>query len=187
MAWSRNRALDAEMPIEFKPLSMMDLRSRPGEVLDDVARSGQAFVIERNGQQKACLVPISCFLPDIQTSRIADELDKLIAANEHYRMAITDTREIQLIFRGLAEKLDIAITVTLPHGYPSKSPIVAADPIDKACPHRWQDGSLCIFGTMDTWNPGKHDVVYVLKLCRRWLANYSAWQHAGKWPSQEGS
>ena len=173
--------------IEFQPLSMMELRSKPGEVLDDVASKGRAFVIERNGQQKACLVPISFFLPDIQPSRVADELNKLIDANEHYRIAITDSREIQLIFRALSEKVDLAITVTLPHGYPNKSPIIAADPIDEACPHRWQDGSLCIYGAMDTWNPGKHDVVHVLKLCRGWLANYSAWKQTGKWPSQERS
>ena len=175
------------MYIEFQSLSMMDLRSKPGEVLDDVARSGKAFVIERNGQQKACLVPISFFLPDIQTNRVADELDKLVDAEEHYRIRITDKREIQLIFRDLAEKTDIDVIVTLPHGYPNKSPIVAADPIDKACPHRWQDGSLCIYGAMKIWNPGEHDMLHVLKLCRRWLANYLVWQQAGKWPTQEGS
>ena len=51
------------MFIEFKSLPMMALRSRPGEVLDEVSREGTSFLIERNGQQLACLVPISCFLP----------------------------------------------------------------------------------------------------------------------------
>ena len=41
--------------IEFKPLPMMALRSSPGEVLDEVSREGAAYLIERNGQQKACL------------------------------------------------------------------------------------------------------------------------------------
>lgn len=175
------------MPIEFQPLSMMDLRSKPGEVLDDVARGGRAFVIERNGQQKACLVPISFFLPDIQASRLTDELDKLVDAEEHYRMAITDNREIQLVFRDLAEKGEIDVTVTLPHGYPNKSPTITADPIDEACPHRWRDGSLCIYGAMDAWNPGKHDVMHALTLCRRWLAKYLAWQQTGKWQNQDGN
>ena len=39
------------MHIEFKPLSMMALRSKPGEVLDEVSRGGTSFLIERNGQQ----------------------------------------------------------------------------------------------------------------------------------------
>ena len=36
------------------------------------AEQGQAFVIERNGKQKACLVPMSVFFPDIAPARIAD-------------------------------------------------------------------------------------------------------------------
>ncbi len=170
------------MPISFRVLSMMDLRGRPGEVLDDVARNGQAFVIERNGQQKACLVPISFFLPDIQTNRVIAELDKLSDAKEHYRMAITEEREIQLIFRDLNGDSEIDVTVTLPHGYPNKSPIVSAEPLDEQCPHRWQDGTLCIYGAMDTWNPGKHDMLDVLKLCRRWIAHYLIWKREGEWP-----
>ena len=75
------------MHIEFKPLPMMALRSSPGEVLDEVSREGAAFLIERNGQQKACLVPISSFLPDIQRSRVTAELDRLEESNEHYRVA----------------------------------------------------------------------------------------------------
>ena len=170
------------MPINFKVLSMMELRSKPGEVLDDVARNGQTFIVERNGQQKACLVPISFFLPDIETSRISSELDKLSDAKEHYRVTVTDEHEIQLIFRDLSADIEIDVTVTLPHGYPNKSPIISAEPIDEQCPHRWQDGSLCIYGAMDTWNPGRHDVLHVLKLCRRWIAHYSVWQQLGEWP-----
>ena len=165
---------------------MMDLRGRPGEVLDDVARNGQAFVIERNGQQKACLVPISFFLPDIQTSRVAAELDKLSDTKENYRITITDTHEIQLIFRDLCVDSEINVTVTLPNGYPNRSPIVSAEPIDKQCPHRWQDGSLCLYGAMDRWNPGKHDILHVLQLCRHWITDYLAWQRTGKWRADGG-
>ena len=150
------------MPVNFKTLSMMDLRSKPGEVLDDVARSGQAYVIERNG------------------------LDKLSSAQEPYRMAITDVHEIQLIFRDLSDTAEIDVTVTLPHGYPNKAPIVSAEPIDEGCPHRWQDGSLCIYGAMAIWNPGEHDMLHVLKLCRRWIAHYLAWQQTGEWPRNGG-
>ena len=187
MARRRHGALDLAMPIEFHSLSMMDLRSRPGEVLDEVARNGQAYVIERNGQQKACLVPISFFLPDIRTSRIASELDKLSDAEEHYRVVISESREIQLIFRSLLKEADIEVSVTLPHGYPNSAPIVMANPIDESCPHRWKDGSLCIYGAMDIWNPGKHDVLHVIKLCRRWLENYATWEKTAKWPAQEES
>ena len=170
------------MPIDFKILSMMDLRAKPGEVLDDVARNGQAFVIERNSQQKACLVPVSFFLPDIQTERIAHELEKLTDAAEHYRLTVTDTREIQLIFHDLCSNSEIDVTVTLPHGYPNSAPIVSAKPIDSNCPHLWKDGSLCIYGMMDTWNPGRNDILHVLNLCRRWISSYQVWKQSEEWP-----
>ena len=172
------------MHIDFKPLSMMDLRSRPGEVLDEVASHGRAFVIERNGQQKACLVPLSIFMPDIQPARISKELDSLVQGKERFRISITQTREIQLLFRELVGEETILICITFPHGYPHKSPIVTGDPIDSMSPHRWSDGSLCIFGAMETWNPGRHDVVHTLNLSRRWLANYFTWREAGEWPKQ---
>lgn len=174
------------MTLKFEPLSMMDLRSRPGEVLDEVAEGSRAFVIERNGQQKACLVPISHFLPDIPTDRIGEELEKLGNNNEMYRVVFSENKEIQLVFPNeLAEKT-IELTVTLPHGYPVKSPLVTAAPLDEGCPHRWHDGSLAIFGVMESWRPSKHDVVHALTLARQWLAHYTQWQGSGDWPDTDG-
>ena len=109
------------MQIEFKSLSMMALRRKPGEVLDEVSQEGAAFLIERNGQQKACLVPISYFLPDIQPSRVTAELDKMVDSNEHYHVAISDEREIQLTFKEFSGETVVNVTVTLPHGYPEQS------------------------------------------------------------------
>ena len=174
------------MLIEFKLLPMMALRSRPGEVLDEVSREGAAFLIERNGQQKACLVPISYFLPDIQTSRVTAELDRLIDSTEHYRITISDEREIKILFREFSGKTQLDVTVTLPHGYPNKAPVVSATPIEEGCPHRWPDGTLCIYGALAVWNPGKHDVMHAVALFRRWIQHYSVWRQAGEWP-QEGT
>ena len=172
------------MQVEFKPLSMMALRRRPGEVLDEVSRQGAAFLIERNGQQKACLVPISCFLPDIQPSRVSAELDRMLDSNEHFRVAISEEREIQLVFREFSGKTVVNVTVTLRHGYPNKAPVVSAEPIEVGCPHRWPDGTLCIYGTMAVWNPGKHDVMHAIALFRRWIQHYSVWRQVGAWPEK---
>ena len=163
---------------------MMDLRTRPGEILDDVAEGSRAFVIERNGRQKACLVPISHFLPDIPIERIAEELEKLSNHNETYRVEFNSTKEIQLVFpHGLIDS-KIGVTVTLPHGYPVKSPLVSAGPIDADCPNRWHDGSLCIFGVMESWNPSQHDVIHALSLTRQWLEEYLQWKSTGQWPTE---
>lgn len=166
---------------------MMDLRSRPGEILDEVAVHGCSFVVERNGQQKACLVPISVLMPDISPDRISKELDSLVAKDELFRVSITKDSEIELVLVEEIQEKNIRLCVKLPHGYPNKSPVVTADPIDPSSPHRWLDGSLCIFGAMETWNPGQHDVVYTLKLCRRWLRGYELWSTTGNWPKLEDS
>ncbi len=173
------------MLIDFKPLPMMALRSRPGEVLDEVAREGAAFLIERNGQQKACLVPISYFLPDIQTSRVTAELDRIADSNENCRIAISREREIQLVFQEFSGETRVDVTVTLPHGYPNKAPVVSATPLEEGCPHRWPDGTLCIYGAAAVWNPGRHDVMHTVALFRKWIQHYSAWRQAGEWPKGE--
>lgn len=172
------------MQIEFKPLPMMALRSRPGEVLDEVSRAGAAYIIERNGRQKACLVPISCFLPDIQVSRVSAELDRIMDSNERCRVAISEDREIQLVFREYSGETRVEVTVTLPHGYPNRAPVVSAAPIENGCPHRWPDGALCIYGAVAAWNPGKHDVMHAVALFRRWIQHYSVWRQSREWPKE---
>jgi hypothetical protein len=50
------------MAIDFTALPMPELRNRPGEIPERVAKGGESFVIERNGHQKTCLMPLSIFL-----------------------------------------------------------------------------------------------------------------------------
>ena len=151
--------------------------------MDEVATRGRAFVIERNGQQKACLVPISMFLPDIQPARISKELDNLALDKEKFRISITEMREIQILFTEKVGEEAIVVCITLPNGYPNKSPVVTAEQIHSSAPHRWRDGSLCIFGAMETWNPGKHGVAHALQLSRQWLASYLTWLKSDEWPT----
>ncbi len=173
------------MPLNFQTLSMMELRGAPGEVLDRVAQNHEAFIIERKGQQMACLVPLSVFMPDIQPARLAREFEALDIESEERRVSITGENELELQFRGEGAGRDVALTVRLPHGYPNAGPKVFADPIADNSPHRWQDGSLCIFGAMEIWNPGKHDVSHALRLARQWLSQYEAWRQSGRWNKEE--
>src|SRR5665213_3590349 len=113
--------------LDFAQLSMSDFRNAPGEILDRVADDGEAFIIERSGKQKACLVPLSAFLPDIEPSRIADELQKLSDAGEQPRTSITEDREISFSFPSVkTEAAGVRITVLLPHGYPNNCPRIYA-------------------------------------------------------------
>ena len=174
------------MPLDFSLLSMTELRNRPGEILDRVADKGEAFIIERSGQRKACLVPLSVLLPDIPPARIADELELLVKQGEQPSTSFTDGKELALKF---PEKLDDGtsadLSIVLPHGYPNNCPRVYAAAVREDAPHRWADGALCLYGVMSGWNPGKHTVFSTLKLARRWLRNYETWRKSGQWPQQE--
>ena len=173
------------MELEFKSLSMMELRRSPGDVLDRVYKNGEAFIIERSGQQKACLVPISHFFPDIPKNKVNEELDELRRKGEKITLSISDEKELAILFKKLIKNTEITIKIILPHGYPNAAPKVYASPIRANAPHRWQDGALCIFGVMKNWNPGKHDLSFILQLSREWLSSYENWDETGVWTSQK--
>ena len=175
------------MPQDVGLLSMTELRNRPGEILDRVADNGEAFIIERNGTRKACLVPLSAFFPDVSPARIADEIQELEKHGEKPRTTITEGRELTFRFKvQLYDQTPIELTIVLPHGYPNACPRVYANPTSSEAPHRWGDGALCLYGVMSGWNPGKHTIFSTLTLARRWLAHYDAWRQSGHWPKPEG-
>lgn len=171
-------------PLDFRLLSMTELRSKPGEIFDRVAEAGEAFIIEKGGRQKACLVPLSVFFPDVAPTRIADEIEALESAGEVARIEITKERELVMRFTcKVREDEAVEVRIVLPHGYPSAPPRVYADLEDEArVPHRWEDGALCLYGVMSGWNPGRHTALSTLSLTRQWLERYVAWRQSGKWP-----
>lgn len=166
----------------FSLLSMSELRNQPGEILSRVADDGEAFIIERNGKRKACLVPLSFFFPDIAPDRIAQEIRILIDHNEEVRPTITDKRDLAFQHEHkLNDGSTVKIKILLPHGYPHSCPRVYAEPIQDGVPHRWSDGALCLYGVMTGWNPGKDTVNSTLQLARRWLNHYDTWRRSGTW------
>ncbi len=164
------------MKIDFKTLTMMELRGSPGEVLDRVARDGDVFIVERNGQAKACLVPVSFLLPDVSPDRITQEINSLNERDEHYKLTINEAKELEVSFHEVIAGESLILTVLLPHGYPDAAPRIYVAPLPADTPNRWQDGSLSIFGTTAYWNSKSHDVLYALKLARGWLKQYATWR-----------
>ncbi len=173
------------MKIDFKVLNMMDLRKSPGEALDRVAEDGEVFIIERSGQPKACLVPVSFLMPDIAPNKIKTELDNLRNKKQNFRLTITEQKELKVSFLEVAAGDNIIISIVLPHGYPKSSPRIYAENLPRDTPDRWRDGALSIFGTMEIWNPKKHDVFYALSLARTWLGQYAKWRKTGEWPKNQ--
>ena len=172
------------MKIDFKTLTMMDLRSSPGETLDRVAEDGEVFLVERNGQPRACLVPVSFLLPDISPQKITEELDKLRAVKQDFKLTITENKELEISILETAAGDKVVVSVVLSHGYPKSAPRIQVSNIQGNAPERWHDGSLSIFGVMEIWDPKNHDALHALYLARLWLKNYAKWRKTGEWPKQ---
>jgi prevent-host-death family protein len=174
--------LKFDFKIDFKSLKMMELRSSPGEVLDRVARDGEVFVVERNGQPKACLVPVSFLLPDVSPNRLGRELNKLHDRKEHHKLTINENKELEINFHETAAGESVVISIVLPHGYPSAAPRIYVAQVPPNTPRRWPDGSLAIFGARAVWNSKNHDAIHALRLARTWLKDYAKWRRTGEWP-----
>lgn len=170
------------LAIDFSPLTMTELRNRPGEILDRVANQGECFAIERHGRRRACLVPLSVFLPDIAPLRIAKELEQLLQIGEEPKTTVTPNREIAFKVSHGEDGRSHDITIVLPHGYPNVCPRVYSDSVESDAPHRFPDGALCIFGAMTSWNPAKDTVRLALEHGLRWLQHYEIWRKDGEWP-----
>lgn len=174
------------MPIDFSPLTMSELRNRPGEILDRVADNGEAFIIESNSRRKACLVPLSFFVPDVAPARIATEMQLLTDHGEDPVAGFTENRELILRFAlPTANGSTQEVTILLPHGYPHSCPKVYVTVLESETPHRWADGALCLYGMLTSWNPGGDTVLSTLQLTRTWLSHYESWRRTGRWPQGE--
>lgn len=66
--------------------------------------------------------------------------------------------------------------------YPYQAPKVhITEPSLLQSPHRYNDGSIC-FIHPNLWNPGTHDLTFVLGRIAKWLNKYEVWRMKGYWP-----
>ena len=78
------------------------------------------------------------------------------------------------------------LQVEFPNTYPNSAPtvFVRRPSIDGKAPHRYRAGNLCyIHPTM--WNPGRHDLTFVVSRSAKWLGKYEVWRRTGDWPGAE--
>jgi len=161
----------------------MDLRAKPGEFLDSVARDGRSFVIERKGHRIALLVPVATLIPDIDPARLAEELQELHAKQiEIRRTRLTAGREIQLSFDVAVAGDPFTIQVELPHKYPNVPPRVRIQRVGGR-QHQREDGTLCLYGEAEAWNPGRDGILRTLQLARDWIEAYG---HSDEGASKTG-
>lgn len=164
----------------------MDLRNTPGEILDRVSKESKSFIVERKGEMLACIIPITLFLPNIKNEILNYELEELHVNKEYPKIRLTNDNQMEMYFLSGETKGDIELRIILPHGYPNVAPQVFTNPaLPDNVPHKWKDGSLCIFGAYTNWNPGKNNIYTTLKFARQWLSRYDIWKKTGTWKEEK--
>lgn len=77
------------------------------------------------------------------------------------------------------------ITIDFPDSYPNAMPSVyVIQPEINSSPHRYNTGNICyLHPTM--WNPGIHNLSFVIQRAIKWLNKYEVWKQKGVWPGAE--
>ena len=78
------------------------------------------------------------------------------------------------------------LTVRFPDNYPYEMPKVSVDaPIIASAPHRYPNHVICYLHP-SMWNPGVHNLSFVIARAAKWLTKYEIWkQNGGRWPGAE--
>ena len=74
------------------------------------------------------------------------------------------------------------LAVFFPDSYPNGMPEVHVRRPDLASsPHRYLNNQICYLHPR-MWNPGRHDLTFVIKRAAKWLAKYEVYLRTGEWP-----
>ena len=70
--------------------------------------------------------------------------------------------------------------------YPHRMPSVyiTAPTLRSDSPHRYNGGNICYLHP-SMWNPGRHNLTFVLGRTAKWLNKYDIWRQKGIWPGAE--
>jgi ubiquitin-protein ligase len=74
------------------------------------------------------------------------------------------------------------VSIYFPDNYPNELPRVYVNkPALDWAPHRYKDGNICYLHP-NMWNPGIHNLSFVIQRTAKWLAKYEIWRWKRTWP-----
>jgi len=77
------------------------------------------------------------------------------------------------------------LSIKFPDNYPNEMPRVFVDaPAITSAPHRYQGGHICYLHP-SMWNPGVHNLTFVIARAAKWLNKYEVWRDRGTWPGAQ--
>ncbi|MBI5778302.1 MAG: hypothetical protein HZA49_02475 [Planctomycetes bacterium] len=76
------------------------------------------------------------------------------------------------------------ISILFPDSYPYEMPSVNIDKPDVLSgPHRYNTGNICYLHP-SMWNPGQHNLSFVIQRTAKWINKYEVWKNSGVWPGR---
>jgi ubiquitin-protein ligase len=77
------------------------------------------------------------------------------------------------------------LSIKFPETYPNEMPRVFVDtPVITNAPHRYNGGNICYLHP-SMWNPGTHNLTFVIARAAKWLCKYEVWRMRGAWPGAQ--
>lgn len=78
------------------------------------------------------------------------------------------------------------LAIYFPDKYPNEMPkVYISKPQINSAPHRYNTGNICYLHH-SMWNPGQHDLLFVIQRAAKWISKYEVWkQNGGIWPGAE--
>ena len=77
------------------------------------------------------------------------------------------------------------VSIKFPDSYPNEMPRIFIDaPSVTEAPHRYNAGNICYLHP-SMWNPGSHNLTFVIGRAAKWLNKYEVWRMKGYWPGAE--
>lgn len=79
-----------------------------------------------------------------------------------------------------------SISIYFPDTYPLSGPKIffRKPAIHSLAPHKYNDGSMC-YMLPRMWNPGRHNLTFVIGRAAKWLNKYEVWLATQRWPGAQ--
>ncbi|MXW07646.1 MAG: hypothetical protein F4X56_08680 [Gammaproteobacteria bacterium] len=111
--------------------------------------------------------------------------DEIATARQHFDFVeghSTTSGGVMVLIALQTIKRVYTLSVSFPESYPNVMPKVhVRRPMLQSSPHRFSNDRICfLHPTM--WNPGRHNLLFVIQRTAKWLAKYEVYQETGNWP-----
>lgn len=75
--------------------------------------------------------------------------------------------------------------INFPDNYSVEMPkVYIRKPVIESSPHRYNSGNICYLHP-SMWNPGSHNLLFVIERTAKWLGKYEVWKRTRTWPGAE--